>query len=215
MWESNSNVIIGFQAYVQYHVQLSLLLSSLKIPTKSLVELDLSHWPICDRNLVTLSESKIYGLQSLKLQYCKLITDKGLSCLFQGWITKQNSSVYNPKNLCKCNLLSLDLTGCCNLTDFSCYQISDRLHQLRSLILNDCTKISDRGICSVMDSCKYLVTLKLRNMILLRDEGILAVRQNLIMMKMLRILGEIIFCFKKTLNLLLIHQNENGLLSLR
>ena len=192
MWELNSNVIVGLQAYVKYHVHLSLIFSSLKIPTKSLVELDLSHWPICDHHLVTLSKAKVYGIQSLKLQYCNLITDKGLSYLLQEWISKQNSSVCEANRQYKCNLHSLDLTGCCNLTDLACYQISERLHQLTSLILNDCTKLSDRGICSIMDGCKYLVTLKLRNMILLRDEGILAIRQNLIMMKKFRTLGEIV-----------------------
>ena len=85
-------------------------------------------------------------------------------------------------------IVRLDLSGCNGLTDAACDVIASFV-RLESLSLNNCVQLSDSGLMVVLDSCKYLVEIRLKNLHRFQDEGMACLTRNLVMMKLLRILG--------------------------
>ena len=87
-------------------------------------------------------------------------------------------------------LLDLDLSNCPKITNETCRIISLTFTKLQVLNLNNCIQISDNGIVYIMNGCKYLHEIHLKNLAKLQDEALAYIRRNLILMKVLRIIGK-------------------------
>lgn len=90
-------------------------------------------------------------------------------------------------------LLHLDLSSCPKVTNHACKVIGKNFKKLQVLNLSDCMKITDVGVICIMKGCKYLQELHLKNLVQVKDEGLHYVRENLVLMKLLRIIGEFSF----------------------
>ncbi len=86
-------------------------------------------------------------------------------------------------------LLYLDLSNCSNLTDITCKVIGTHFTKLQSLNISNCVRITDAGFRYIMDGCKYIHEIHLRNLENLQDKGLGFLRRNLVLMKLLRIIG--------------------------
>jgi hypothetical protein len=86
-------------------------------------------------------------------------------------------------------LLHFDVSNCANITNVTCKFIGKHFTKLQVLNLSDCIKVTDDGLRHIMQGCKYIHELHLRNLIRLQDEGLAYIRRNLILMKLLRIIG--------------------------
>lgn len=87
-------------------------------------------------------------------------------------------------------LLDLDLSNCPKITNEACRIIGITFTKLKVLNLNNCIDISDNGIVCIMNGCKYLHEIHLKNLAKLQDEALAYIRRNLVLMKVLRIIGK-------------------------
>ena len=133
--------------------------------------LDLSFWPLQHKDLMEIDTNYI---ESLNLESTNLL--------------KESSIFYLAKQWKGCPLLHLNLAGCNHVTSSSCRVIGLYFNYLKKINLNDCSEVSDKGIINLM-KCKYLEEIFLRNIYRLEDRGLASIRENMIVMKMLRILG--------------------------
>lgn len=133
--------------------------------------LDLSFWPLQHSDFIEIDTNYI---ESLNLASTSQL--------------KESSILYLAKNWQGCPLLHLNLAGCNHVTNSSCKAIGRHFNYLKEINLNDCFKVTDKGITNLM-RCKYLEEICLRNIHRLEDRGLLCIRENMIVMKVLRILG--------------------------
>ena len=88
-------------------------------------------------------------------------------------------------------LINLDLSNCRNITDVACKFIGENLNKLEVLNISDCINVTDDGLCHIMQGCKYLNEIHLKNLENLQDEGLGYIQQNLVLMKLLRNIGQL------------------------
>ncbi len=148
----------------------------------------------------------ICSIKELKFHSCNYVTDIGVSYLANHWNqrcsgdhkldeyndmteTKHVHLISKRPNSLNVNLLSLDLSNCGHITNASCEIIGRHFTKLRALDLSNCINITDEGLFHIMHSCKHLHEIHLKNLVRLQDEGLGYLRQNLVLMKSLRVIG--------------------------
>lgn len=143
-------------------------------------EIDLSFWPLTDEDIITVTMSKSCNVVRLNLRGCVHLTDRGILNLAETW--KWNGAFNH-------NLISLNLSKCGELSDKSIQAIKTYFNRIKHIDISDCIKITDVGVCNLMHGCKYLEELHLRNLPRIHDKSLLCIRQNLVLMKSLRVIG--------------------------
>ena len=133
--------------------------------------LDLSFWPLQHGDIIAIPTDSV---RSLNLEGTNLLKECSLLHIAENWQG--------------CPLLHLNLAGCAHVTNASCDAIGRHFTNLKEINLNDCSNVCDKGIADLM-RCKYLEEIYLRNIYRLGDRGLLCIRENMIVMKLVRVLG--------------------------
>lgn len=157
-----------------------------------------------EKSFEELQANGILNVQTLKLHSCTYVTDVGIRYLALNWkrigtgdeLEEHRPMILdctrNPSNIISFHLLHLDLSNCRNITNMACQDIGTQFDKLKSLDLSDCVNITDVGLKYIMTGCKRLQEIHLKNLVKLQDEGLAYMRQTLVVMKSLRIIGELL-----------------------
>ena len=139
--------------------------------------IDLSNFSITDEHLksIALIIIKTKHAFSLNLQQCGGITSDGFSSFAE--------SITNVSRL----LISLNLSDCPKIDDYSCKSIGRFFKRLNSINLN-CCRVSGVGVEYILKGCKYINELRIRN-VKLGDRGMEELRMYAVMTKKLKVLG--------------------------
>ncbi|XVF55962.1 hypothetical protein PTKIN_Ptkin06aG0077900 [Pterospermum kingtungense] len=122
----------------------------------------------------------LQGLESLNLNGCQKISDKGIEAITCCCPKLKVFSIYwnvratdiGVKHLvknCK-HLVDLNLSGCKNLSDKSLQLVADNYQELESLNLTRCVKMTDSGLQQVLVKCSFLRSLNLYALSSFTDE---------------------------------------------
>ncbi|OMO68838.1 Leucine-rich repeat, cysteine-containing subtype [Corchorus olitorius] len=123
----------------------------------------------------------LQGLESLNLNGCQKITDKGIEAITSCCPKLKVFSIYwnvratdiAIKHLVKnCKyIVDLNLSGCKNLSDKSLQLVADNYPELESLNLTRCVKITDSGLQLILIKCSCLQSLNLYALSSFTDEA--------------------------------------------
>ncbi|KAF7818919.1 F-box protein [Senna tora] len=137
-----------------------------------------------DTHLILLKSKcldSLQGLQSLNLNGCQKISDKGieaitsccpqLKCFSIYWNVRVTDAglIHLVKN-CK-RVVDLNLSGCKNISDRSLEFVADNYSDLESLNLTRCIKLTDAGLKQVLHKCLSLQSLNLYALSSFTDEA--------------------------------------------
>ncbi|KAJ3674581.1 hypothetical protein LUZ60_005197 [Juncus effusus] len=111
------------------------------------------------------------GLETLNLNACQKITDKGieaitiicpnLNAISLYWnVGLTNESIKHIVKNCK-HIIDLNLSGCKNITDKSMLLIADKYPNLEKLNITRCIKLTDNGLLQILTKCSFLQSLNL------------------------------------------------------
>ncbi|XP_022745484.1 F-box protein At3g58530-like isoform X1 [Durio zibethinus] len=123
----------------------------------------------------------LQGLESLNLNGCQKISDKGIEAITSCCPKLKVFSIYwnvratdiGVKHLVKnCKyIVDLNLSGCKNLSDKSLQLVADNYQELESLNLTRCVKMTDSGLQQVLVKCSFLRSLNLYALSSFTDEA--------------------------------------------
>lgn len=136
---------------------------------------------------VLLSQTTTF-LNGISFERCEQLSDECIQILSEGFQRRGDHVLKDSLRVNKSHLLQLNLEACVLLTDKSCMSISRYFVRLEHLNIKNCTNIGDEGIISLMRGCKYIADLNISNLFRLHDDSLLAIKQNLVLMKFLRII---------------------------
>jgi len=111
---------------------------------------------ITDQGLVLLSKISFPALETVKLSYCRNITDVGLSYIAKNqtisWLSLMGCQKVTDKGLLALvpmsQLRSLDLRGCCGFTDAGLTYLAT-MTNLTDVLLGGCANVTAEGINSL------------------------------------------------------------------
>ncbi|XVE96168.1 hypothetical protein REPUB_Repub02eG0198400 [Reevesia pubescens] len=131
--------------------------------------------------LKTKCSDSLQGLESLNLNGCQKISDKGIETITSYCPKLKVFSIYwnvratdiGVKHLVKnCKyIVDLNLSGCKNLSDKSLQLVADNYQELESLNLTRCVKMTDSGLQKVLLKCSFLRSLNLYALSSFTDEA--------------------------------------------
>ncbi|WRX23223.1 Leucine-rich repeat - like 10 [Theobroma cacao] len=122
----------------------------------------------------------LQGLESLNLNGCQKISDKGIEAITSCCHKLKVFSIYwnvratdiGVKHLvtnCK-HIIDLNLSGCKNLSERSLQLVADHYQELESLNLTRCVKMTDSGLQQILIRCSFLRSLNLYALSSFTDE---------------------------------------------
>ncbi|XP_028056413.1 F-box protein At3g58530 isoform X3 [Camellia sinensis] len=130
---------------------------------------------------LSLCSDSLQNLESLNLNGCQKISDKGIEAITTVCFNLKVFSIYwnvrvsdiGIKHLVKnCKrIVNLNLSGCKNITDKSLQLLADNYQYLESLNLTRCIKITDGGLCQILLKCSSLQSLNLYALSSFTDEA--------------------------------------------
>ncbi|KAH7661863.1 F-box and leucine-rich repeat protein 2/20 [Dioscorea alata] len=123
----------------------------------------------------------LHGLESLNLNGCQKITDKGIeavtSCCpnLKAFFIYWNVRVTDlgiKQLIANCGqIVDLNLSGCKNISDRSLLMIAESYQELKVLNLTRCIKLTDVGLQQILLKCSYLESLNLYALSSLMDKA--------------------------------------------
>ncbi|XP_010243424.1 PREDICTED: F-box protein At3g58530 [Nelumbo nucifera] len=137
-----------------------------------------------DKHLIQLKGKCMEALQdleSLNLNGCQKISDKGFEAVTSACLKLKVLSIYwnvrvsdlgikHMVDHCK-YIVDLNLSGCKNITDKSLHLIADNYQELEFLNLTRCVKVTDGGLQQVLLKCCLLRSLNLYALSSFTDEA--------------------------------------------
>ncbi|KAG8646899.1 F-box protein At3g58530 isoform X3 [Manihot esculenta] len=137
-----------------------------------------------DRHLEVLQNKFINSLQnleSLNLNGCQKISDKGIEAITSACPKLKVFSIYwnvrvtdlGIKHLvknCK-HVVDLNLSGCKNISDESLQLVADNYQDLESLNLTRCIKLTDGGLQQILVKCSSIHSLNLYAISIFTDKA--------------------------------------------
>lgn len=172
-WWSNN---VGLEQYIRF---------LLKQDSK---HLNFSYFEINPWFLSVLLRQTTTFLNSISFEECKTLSDECIHILSEGFQYRGDHGLKHSMRPINSHLVVLNLEGCTLLTDKTCISISRYFIRLENLNIRNCTNISDEGFITLMRGCKYISELNISNLCRLHDDSLLAIKQNLMLMKLLRII---------------------------
>lgn len=123
----------------------------------------------------------LQDLESLNLNGCQKISDKGIEAITSCCLKLKVFSIYwnvratdeGVKHLvknCKC-IVDLNFSGCKHLSDKSLQLVADNYPELESLNLTRCVKMRDSGLQQVFVKCSFLQSLNIYALSSFTDEA--------------------------------------------
>ncbi|XP_050228129.1 F-box protein At3g58530 isoform X1 [Mercurialis annua] len=121
--------------------------------------------------LQTEATSSLQNLESLNLNVCQKISDKGIEAITSACPKLKVFSIYWNVRVtdvgithlvenCK-HIVDLNLSGCKNISDKSLQLVADNYQNIESLNLTRCIKLTDDGLKQVLSKCSSLQNLNL------------------------------------------------------